>query len=87
MWTHEVQLGGMVVAGHEEVGLVLVGGRVRCGGLRRRCQSLEVELVGVSLPVHLCHDILVIVVPAQSDSTTFTDIDCTSNRSHYLILS
>jgi len=65
MWAHEVQLGGMVVAGHEQVGLVLVGGRVRCGGLRRRCKSLEVELVGVSFPVHFGHDILVIVVPVQ----------------------
>ena len=65
MWAHEVQLGRMVVAGHEQVGLVLVGGRIRCGGLRRRCKSLEVELVGVSLPVQFGHNILVIVVPAQ----------------------
>ena len=71
MWTHKVQLRGMVVAGHEKVGLVLVGGRVRCGGLRRRRQSLEVELVGVSLPMHLGHDILVIVIPVQSEGHQF----------------
>jgi hypothetical protein len=33
--------------------------------LRRRCQPLEVELVSVPLPVHLGHDVLVVVVPAQ----------------------
>lgn len=65
MWTHEVQLGRVVITGHEEVGLVLVGRRVRCGGLRRRCQPLEVELVSIPLAVHLRHDILVVVVPAQ----------------------
>ena len=57
----------MVVAGHEKVGLILVGCRIGRGRLRRRGESLEVELVGVSLAMHFGHDILVIVIPAQSD--------------------
>jgi len=65
MWTHEVQLCGVVVAGHEQVRLVFVGRWVRSGGLRRSRQPLEVELVCVPLPVHLGHDVLVVVIPAQ----------------------
>lgn len=65
---HEVEL-GVAVARHEEVALVFVGRRVRRGRLRGRCQALEVELVGVPLPVHLGHDIFVVVVPAISDSS------------------
>lgn len=58
----EVQLWAVVVAGHEEVRLVLVGWVAR-RGLRGLRQPLEVELVGVSLSVHFRHDVLVVVVP------------------------
>ena len=61
---HEVELGRAVVA-HEEVALVLVGGRIG-GRLRSRRQAVEVELVRVPLAVHLGHDVLVVVVPAGS---------------------
>ena len=64
MWAHEVQLSRMVVAGHEEVRLVFVGCRVRSSWLCRGCQALEVELVGVPFPVHLRHDVLIVVIPA-----------------------
>lgn len=63
MGTHEVELGGVVVAGHEEVALVLVGRRIRRGGLCRRRQALEVELVRVPLAMDLRHDVLVVVIP------------------------
>lgn len=62
MGAHEVELGGGVVRRHEEVALVLVCCGVCAGGLGGRGQALEVELVGVALPVHLCHDVLVVVV-------------------------
>ena len=62
---HEVQVVGvvvMVVARHEQLRLVLVGGRVGGRRLHRLCQSGEVELIGVALTVDLRHDVLVVVV-------------------------
>ena len=62
---HEVQVVGVVmvvVARHEQLGLVLVGGRVGGRRLHRLRQAGEVELVGVALAVHLRHDVLVVVV-------------------------
>jgi hypothetical protein len=56
-----------MIAGHEQVGLVFVGSRVGCGGLRRRRQPLEVELVGIPLAVYLGHYVLVVVIPVGSD--------------------
>lgn len=69
MRTHEVELGGVVIAGHEEVRLVLVGGGVGGGRLRRCCQPLEVELVRVPLAVHLRHYVLVVVIPRVCTSS------------------
>ena len=63
MCGHEVEFGGRVVGGHEDVALVLVGGCVGAGRLRGCSQALEVELVGVALAVHLRHYVLVVVVP------------------------
>lgn len=64
----EVEFGTVVVTGHEEVRLILVGGGIGGGGLGGLGQSLEVELVRVALAVHFGHDVLVVVVsqgPAQ----------------------
>jgi len=70
--THEVEFGGVVVvAGHEEVALVLVGGRVGGRGLRGRRQPLEIEFVGVPLAMHFGHYVLIVVVSEtqeQADS-------------------
>lgn len=58
---HErAQLGPVMVRRHEQVALVLVG-RIRLG-LGRGCQTLEVELVGVTLAVHLRHNVLIVVI-------------------------
>lgn len=65
MGSDEVELGAGVIRRHEQVRLVLVGRVGRCW-LRGRCQSLEVEFVGVALPVHLRHDVLIVVVPKRS---------------------
>lgn len=60
---HEAaELGAVVVGAHEQLALVLVAAGVAGGGLRGRRQALKVELVGVPLPVHLRHDVLVVVV-------------------------
>lgn len=66
-WRHAVvgaheraQLGPVMVRRHEQVALVLVG-RIRLG-LGRGCQTLEVELVGVTLAVHLRHNVLIVVI-------------------------
>ena len=71
---HEVKLGTVwvvrrvvgVVGRHENVLLVLVGRRVCGGRLHGLGQPGEVELVSVSLAVHLGHDVLVIVVAQGS---------------------
>lgn len=62
MRAYKIQFGrGMVVAGHEQVRLVFVGSRIgsRLASLR---QASKVKLVGISLAVYFCHDVLVIVV-------------------------
>jgi hypothetical protein len=60
---HEVEFARVVVVtGHEEVALVLVGGRVGGRWLRGRRQPLEVELVGVPLAMHFGHYVLIVVV-------------------------
>lgn len=63
MGAHEVQLGGGVVRGHEQVALVLVSRGVGAGGLGGGGKTLEIELVGVAFPVHLGHDVFVVVIP------------------------
>ena len=63
MRTHQVDLGRAVVVGrHEQLGLVLVGGRVGGRRLHRLRQAGEVIAVGIALAVHLRHDVLVVVV-------------------------
>lgn len=63
MRAHEVEFARVVVVtGHEEVALVLVGGRVCGRRLRGRRQSLEIELVGVPLAMHFGHYVLIVVV-------------------------
>ena len=62
---HEVQVVGVVVVvvtRHEQLRLVLVGGRVGGCRLHRLGESGEVELVGVAFAVYLRHDVLVVVV-------------------------
>ena len=54
------------IAGHEQLRLVLVGGRVGRRRLHRLRQSGEVELVRVPLSVHLRHDVLVVVVAQRA---------------------
>lgn len=64
--THEGrQLGSMMIWCHEQVTLVLVRRITGCG-LCGGCQTLEIKLVGVTLAVHLGHDVLVIVVPEMN---------------------
>jgi len=59
----------VMIGGHEQVRLVFVRGRVRGRGLGGRRQPLEIELVRVSLPVHLRHYVLVVIVPANRTNT------------------
>lgn len=61
---HQVQL-SMTVTGHEQLALVLVRRRIGRRRLRRGCQTLEIELVRVPLAVHLRHDVLVVIIPAN----------------------
>ena len=49
---------------HEEFRLVLVSSRI-CSRLSCSRQSLEIELVGVSLPMYLRHDVLVVVISGK----------------------
>lgn len=63
-WRHKVQF-CVPVAGHKQLALILVRGWVRSCGLRRCRQTLEVELVRVPLPVDLCHDVLVVIIPGN----------------------
>lgn len=72
----------MPVTGHEQLALVLVGGRIRGGGLRRCRQTLEVELVRVPLPVDLRHDVLVVVIPEKTNALLR---DATSSRERALL--
>jgi len=67
---HQVQL-GVTVTGHEELTLVLVRRWIGRRRLRRGCQPLEIELVRVPLAVHLRHDVLVIVIPANKPGAPF----------------
>ena len=68
MRAHEVQLGRMVVAAHEQIGLVFVRRRVCTRRLRRCSQTLEVELIRIPLAVNFGHDVLVVVVPERNIS-------------------
>lgn len=65
---HQIQL-GVAVTGHEELALVLVRRRVSRRRLCRGRQTLEIELVRVPLAVHLRHDVLVVVIPADRQIT------------------
>ena len=63
MRTHQIDLGRAVMVGrHEQLRLVLVGGRVGGRRLHRLGESGEVIAIGVALAVHLRHDVLVVVV-------------------------
>lgn len=64
MGRHEVHLlrVGVVGAHVRQVRGVLVEGRLRGVGLQRLGDPVEVELVGVALPVDFGHDVLVVVV-------------------------
>ncbi len=68
MRTHEVEFGGVMVAGHEQILLVFVCRRVCRVRLHGLSQAGKVKLVGVALAVDFSHDVLVVVVaqgPAQ----------------------
>lgn len=60
---HQVEL-RVTVARHEELALIFVRRWICSCWLSRRGQPLEVELVSVPLAMDLCHDVLVVVVPA-----------------------
>lgn len=62
MGTHEVELCGWVVRRHKKVALILVGRGVCPRWLGGRCQALEVELVGIPLPMDFCHDVFVVII-------------------------
>lgn len=64
MGSHKVHLlgVGMIGAHVREVGRVLVQRRLRRVGLESLRDAMEVKLVGVALPVHLGHDVFVVVV-------------------------
>lgn len=69
MGTHEgTELGAVVVRAHEQLALVLVTAGIAGRRLRRRCQALEVELVGVPLAVNFRHYVLVVVVPGTEQA-------------------
>lgn len=70
---HQVQL-GVAVTGHEELALVFVRRRIGRRRLRRGCQPLEIELVRVPLAMHLRHDVLVVVIPANKRSIPFRNL-------------
>ncbi len=67
MTTHEVHFGLVAVVGLDvrHLSLVLSNPPFGCMTLVRLRDALEVKFVGVTLAVHLSHDVLVIVV-AQS---------------------
>lgn len=63
MGSHKTsQFGAVMVGAHEKVALVLVATRVTGSWLGCRCQSLKVELVGVTFTVHFRHYVLVVVI-------------------------
>lgn len=66
--SHQVQFGNPSERNRGEITLKLVDGLLRGGRLAHLRQAVEIELVGVALPVHFGHDVLVVVVaqrPAQ----------------------
>lgn len=65
MGTYEVQLWTMMIPGHEQIWLVLVGGICRCRLCRLR-KSLEIELVRVPFTMHLGHYVLVVVISKRT---------------------
>lgn len=64
MGSHKVHLLGVGVIGAHvwQVGGVLVQGRLGGMGLQGLGNPVEVKLVGIALPVHLGHDVFVVVV-------------------------
>lgn len=66
MRTHKrAELGAVMIWRHEEIALILVGGitgRRLCGS----CKTLEIKLVRIALAMHLGHDVLVVVVSANT---------------------
>lgn len=85
MRTHERgQFCSVMVGRHKQIALVLVGwiaGRLSSGR-----QTLEVELVGVPLAVHLGHNVLVVIVPIREDGLLFQNVfyTCESHSSKSL---
>lgn len=69
MRTHErTELGAVMIWRHKEIALILVGGitgRRLCGS----CKALEIKLVRIALAMHLGHDVLVVVVSANTRET------------------
>ena len=60
---HEVEVVRVVmVAGHQQIRLVLGVGRRVGTGLHGLRQTGKVKLVGVAFTVHFCHDVLVVVI-------------------------
>ena len=51
-----------MIAGHEQVLLVFIRGRVGGRWLHGLRQTGKVKLVGVAFTVHFCHDVLVVVI-------------------------